>query len=540
MPSWKRVIISGSDAALKSVTATAGFTGNLQGTATSATTASQVSMASATGTITSALVLTTTGGTSNNRQLRVDGGSPQLTYEHNIRLINATASWATSALTASYVEGASGVTINNNTDHSILTATGVAGTIQGEAGLQYSGSTLVVTGSAIISGSGLVVTGSVRSTAGFTGSLLGTSSWAARAQTASLITAVMDATPIEMYLTYVKNPGTFGSTQQLSYLSQSSAALRFNPSTNTTFTTASWALTASLVTGSIFTGANLARSASFALTASHVPGVTGITINALADNRVLTALTTNTTVQAEANLTFDGSTLLVTGNTRITNGLAATGTTFLTGSVIVSGSATGGPALRVTGSISATRGFSGSLSGSIGFNTDTITAGSKGYFLLAPSQTSPQIPTVQTSIFLDGSTNTLQGVAVATASLANTASAGIFSYQGGNSELRIACLSPPTAGGSWTSPLRSVTFIAITPDVRQFEVSGSISTTGSLIVSRSNGTATAATFDNLLTIVPQRTLPTGPPIPSGTFATSGSGVNLKPYFYNGSTWTALF
>lgn len=527
MPSWKRVIISGSDAALKSVTATAGFTGSLQGTAATASIASRANVAAQSGG-TSALVITTTGGFSSNRLLAVVGESPQLTYDHTTRLINATASWATSssyALTASYVEGASGVTINNNTDNSVLTATGVGGTIQGEAGLQFSGSTLVVTGSARISGSGLVVTGSVSSTAGFVGNLTG------KADGALNVAVISNAPSAVVFPLFASSTTT--NPQSI----QRIEGLAYSSSINLLLTTASWALTASLVTGSIFTGANSARSASFALTASHVPGVTGITINALADNRVLTALTTNTTVQAEANLTFDGSTLAVTGNARITNGLTASGSINLTGSVIVSGSATGGPALRVTGSISATRGFSGS----IGFNTDTITAGSKGYFMLTPDITSPRIPTVQTSIFLDGSTNTLQGVAVATASLARSSSAAIYNYIGASIDnLKIACLYPPAVGGSWTSPHWSVTFIEINPAARQFIVTGSISTTGSLIVSRSHGTATAATFDNLLTIVPQQTLPTGPPIPSGTFATSGSGVNLKPYFYNGSTWTALF
>jgi hypothetical protein len=40
MPNWKKVIVSGSSAALTSVTATAGFTGSLLGTASFAITAS--------------------------------------------------------------------------------------------------------------------------------------------------------------------------------------------------------------------------------------------------------------------------------------------------------------------------------------------------------------------------------------------------------------------------------------------------------------------------------------------------------------------
>ena len=45
MPNWKRVIVSGSDATLTSVTATAGFTGSLQGTASYATQALSASYA---------------------------------------------------------------------------------------------------------------------------------------------------------------------------------------------------------------------------------------------------------------------------------------------------------------------------------------------------------------------------------------------------------------------------------------------------------------------------------------------------------------
>jgi hypothetical protein len=57
--------------------------------------------------------------------------------------------------------------------------------------------------------------------------------------------------------------------------------------------------------------------------------------------------------------------------------------------------------------------------------------------------------------------------------------------------------------------------------------------TGSLIVSGSG-----ATFYNIITLPALSTLPTG--AASGSIATSGSNGELKPYFYNGSTWTALF
>jgi hypothetical protein len=58
-------------------------------------------------------------------------------------------------------------------------------------------------------------------------------------------------------------------------------------------------------------------------------------------------------------------------------------------------------------------------------------------------------------------------------------------------------------------------------------ITGSLNITGSV------------TIDNILTIVPTGSLPTVG-IASGSFMTSGSGANLKPYFWNGATWTALF
>jgi hypothetical protein len=42
----------------------------------------------------------------------------------------------------------------------------------------------------------------------------------------------------------------------------------------------------------------------------------------------------------------------------------------------------------------------------------------------------------------------------------------------------------------------------------------------------------------LINLTPQNPLPSG--IPTGSFAVSGSGVDCKPYFWNGSTWTSLF
>jgi len=45
-------------------------------------------------------------------------------------------------------------------------------------------------------------------------------------------------------------------------------------------------------------------------------------------------------------------------------------------------------------------------------------------------------------------------------------------------------------------------------------------------------------ISEVLVLPPQDPLPAG--APQGSFAVSGSGVDCKPYFWNGSTWTALF
>jgi hypothetical protein len=50
-----------------------------------------------------------------------------------------TSSWA---LSASYAPGGGGVTINNNTDNYLVTATGIANTLNGEAALTFDGTTL--------------------------------------------------------------------------------------------------------------------------------------------------------------------------------------------------------------------------------------------------------------------------------------------------------------------------------------------------------------------------------------------------------------
>ena len=62
-------------------------------------------------------------------------------------------------------------------------------------------------------------------------------------------------------------------------------------------------------------------------------------------------------------------------------------------------------------------------------------------------------------------------------------------------------------------------------------ISDSAIVSGSLIVSGS------ITLNNLLTLTPQHPLPLG--VATGSFAVSSS-IPPKPYFYDGTTWNALY
>jgi hypothetical protein len=75
--------------------------------------------------------------------------------------------------------------------------------------------------------------------------------------------------------------------------------------------------------------------------------------------------------------------------------------------------------------------------------------------------------------------------------------------------------------------------IGINQPLPQFnlDVSGSGRYTNGLIVTGS------VEITSLLTLPPRNPLPSG--VATGSIAVSGSGINCKPYFWNGSTWTSL-
>ena len=112
--------------------------------------------------------------------------------------------------------GTSGAAIiNSNTDNYVLTATGTAGTIQGEANLTFDGSTLGVTGAATVSGKFTQGGGASRSTSGTTISLTVNSGF----------TANSDIGDGNRYFSIVNNSSTANAYAALSF--------RINPNAGT-------------------------------------------------------------------------------------------------------------------------------------------------------------------------------------------------------------------------------------------------------------------------------------------------------------------
>ena len=245
-----------------------------------------------------------------------------------------TASWALNS-----VGGGSGVTqivAGTNVTISPVGGTGVV-TINSSGG---GGTTFPYTGSAIISGS-LIVTGSTNSSGGFTGSLLGTSSWATNALTSSFINNLNQNLSITgaVILSGSSLPElrVIGDTQFTGSINS------LNGYTGSLFGTSSWATNARtasfLPVGTYSITSSWAQSASNAInarTASFLPvGTYSITsswaTNALtasniaiandADIRVITA-NGNGTLNGEVNLTFNGSLLNVAGNLLVTSSAA--------------------------------------------------------------------------------------------------------------------------------------------------------------------------------------------------------------------------
>ncbi len=261
------------------------------------------------------------------------------------------------------------------------------------------------------SGSTTIITGSLTVTAGITGSLLGTSSYATQALTASYAntatsssyaltasyasnvpstasyalqaltasyantaTTAQTASYVlqavsSSYSTYAATAGTANTAsyvlnaQTASYvLNAVSSSYSTYAATAGTANTASYVLNA--VSASYATTSSYALSSSYALNASTASNIGPAVVNNN-NNYILTA-TGNGNINGESNLTFDGSTLTVTGNTVVSGDLTVAGTASFSNqsSLLVADKfillASGSNTLTDAGIIAAAGGLSGS------------------------------------------------------------------------------------------------------------------------------------------------------------------------------------
>lgn len=142
--------------------------------------------------------------------------------------------------------------------------------------------------------------------------------------------------------------------------------------------------TDTIIASGSFTGSltGIATSASFATTASYaLTAASGVTINSNTNNYIVTATGTSSTLQGESNLTFDGSTLIISGSTGVTGSLVVTGSTALSAPAAVAVNGT----TRLNGPVS------GSITGSSNLILNLSTIGASGNFILPT--TAPTTPT---------------------------------------------------------------------------------------------------------------------------------------------------
>jgi hypothetical protein len=320
MPTWKKVIVSGSSAELTGITSSVltndnlliagnagqiensgltynGTTLSLGGSSITSTGTGTVLTGSFAGTFSGSVVVNqqdltnSTGITS----FTYDGNSPatvSVSGASNLNT-NAVTKWTGAAFANTAITD-NGSVITTTTPLNVGGAITASGAISSSAGLL--GTTLTATSNATVGGT-LRVTNAltasiISASSGITGSLFGTSSWATNAQTASFL-------PV----------GTYSITSSWAQ----SASNAINARTASFLPVGTYSITSSW-----------AQSASNAINAQIASNISpAITNNT--DNRVLTA-TGGGTINGESNLTFDGTTLTVTGNTVISNNLTVQGT----------------------------------------------------------------------------------------------------------------------------------------------------------------------------------------------------------------------
>jgi len=406
-------------------------------------------------------------------------------------------------------------------------------------------------------------------------------------------------------------------SRQLVYSSGSTA---FNWGTpDKIFMSGSVIVTGSLVVTGGITGSLLGT----ATTASNItPSIASDGVN-----RILTS-DGDGTVTAEANLTFDGNTLLVAGSLnqsgsfkigysgsnystfQVSKNISNYDNVFITsgadglshedmiyiqthpttasnligiqtqGKIVMyadtaafRSNASGGSRVQITGSLNVANGITGSLQGTGSYALQAISAsyapGSSafpytgnalisGSLAVSGSLTLPTIPDVSTGYInmlsyggIRIRDNDFYEMKLTVDNPSGNSSAvspgfmvmsGVGGY-GINTTVASSTLGETESTINFSGPansrIQSSQQLILSGSSSKLILSGSTANiTGSFNVKGNTNISGSTTIDSILTIVPRTTLPTG--IASGSIIVSGSATGIKPYFWNGATWTAMF
>lgn len=303
MPNWKKVIVSGSDAALNSLFVRTSVTAStvLVNTTSSADVIAGTDYLKIVASGSGGGANTTFGFSNNDNTgqgfMSITNGTvtgygvhvnntdglvygtltnyPITLRTNNTNRLTIDGSGNTKLLFVPNTQQSNVLTYNTSTGLICYTASSALG--GGGAGFPYTGDA-VISGSLTITGSGLVITGSIGVTNGFTGSLFGTSSWATRAITASFLTsgtynitsswAITAVT--SSYATLIGFGSGIDSPVILTNALATSQHKQLGTATGFTFNTTTGILN---VTSSQALTASYSVSASYAATASYYPNI---------------------------------------------------------------------------------------------------------------------------------------------------------------------------------------------------------------------------------------------------------------------------
>ena len=317
MATWKKVIVSGSNAELNQITASGGVNATLPNTqqvnfVTYNTITGQLGyFGTGSLTATTASYVTSSGVNGPFGANSILTASYATTASFVIQAVSASyATFSATATSASYATFAATST-TSTTSTTAQTASTVTVTDTTTGGIHFlaftSGSSGAQTLRVDSNGPTINLLQNSISASSFTGSLQGTATTASYATFAATSTSASYATFAATSTS--SSYATFAATAtSASYATQAASA--YTASYVAQATSASYATFAATSTSSSFAG---------------VVGSIATNIIGNTDNRVLTA-TGFGTINGEGNLTFDNTTLTVTGNAVITNNLTVQGT----------------------------------------------------------------------------------------------------------------------------------------------------------------------------------------------------------------------